>query len=894
MILTRFTKKALSIILLLTITFSLVTTPVKAAQSTVDDLKGHWAEPQLRKWAEGDLLKGYNGAYYPDQPITRAELITLINRSFKLSEKAEIKFTDLVPSHWAYDQIAIAVKAGYVKGYDDQTIRLDQPISREESAVMVTALLELDSSSLSDLSQFKDAASISEWSKPAILALLSKTIIVGNKEGNFTPKGKLTRAEAVTLLEKAIEYANLSTDAAYSAAGVYGPETGTETIKGNVIVSAPGITLQNIIIEGNLTLTEGIGEGDAFLKKVTVKGETTIQGGGLNSIHLEDSVMVRISIDKKTGTVRVVVSGESSIQSVVVHSPVKLEESSLTNSGFANVELSKDLPTGSQVSLIGQFEDVQVLSSNIKVSIPSGSIKQLNVAEGTVNTEVNVNANASIMELVLNAVAKLLGEGTIAKATVNNGAAGSTFEKNPTAMDGEAAKTIPTPTPIPSSTTTSPSTSTSTPTPSTPTPTPSIPTPSTPTPSEPTPTPSNNCTGTTDECRNAKLLNLTVSGYTLNQQDANQYTTDATGFSPEVLSYSVITVRDMAPASTTLSITKSTYSTVSYAAWDSGSVFIKAGTITDKQSSFDLQVAARQDMRIRITVTSGDHIASKTYEVITQYPRTLQEAVKIGSYSRSQSSPGGETTWKKEYSLQVGTLEGEKIHYNDSVSLFEFGVDTPFSTGTNNLTIPTEKAVGTGNWIVKISRNGNLIVSGEYHYDFTIAPVLTADIGLEAKAYTKQELIDTFNSYSGFSVPFESGYKLFINSAKVRLAYPNATYVMEGSQDMFKVESSLSQGLSLDELKVGTQPNGYNGFSMSYTNYIYYNNSSDRQEIGGSVSSQSDYEGASKLINDKFVYLALYDENFQLIGQYITVVEFDKDHVADGYTAVGNWVPTLP
>lgn len=92
--------------------------------------------------------------------------------------------------------------------------------------------------------------------------------------------------------------------------------------------------------------------------------------------------MVRVSVDKQTGTVRVVVVGESAIQHVVVHSPVKLEESNVTDSGFANVEIAKNMPQGSEVQLVGQFEDVRVLSSDIKVSIPSGSVKQLNVEEG--------------------------------------------------------------------------------------------------------------------------------------------------------------------------------------------------------------------------------------------------------------------------------------------------------------------------------------------------------------------------------------------------------------------------------------------------------------------------------------------------------------------------------
>jgi hypothetical protein len=882
MTLFRFTKKTVSIIVLLALSMSLMTT-ARASQTSSDDLKGHWAESELHKWVEGDLLKGYNGAYYPDRPITRAELITLINRSFKLSETTEIKFSDLAPSHWAYDQSAIAVKAGYVKGYDDQTIRLDQTIAREESAVMVANLLELEPSGVGEIAQFKDAASISAWSKSAILALVNKSIMIGNANGDFAPQGKLTRAEAVTLLGKAIGYVK-PTATVYSTAGVYGPDTGTKTIKGDVVVSAPGVTLQNVIIEGSLTLAASIGEGDANFKKVTVKGTTTIQGGGSNSIHFDDSVLVRISIDKRSGTVRVVVVGESSVQQVVVHSPVKLEESNVTNSGFANVELSKDMPAGSQVQLIGQFEDVQVLTSDIKVSVPSGSIKQLNVGEGTTNTEIDVNANATVMDLVLNSVAKLLGQGTIAKATVNSGATGSTFQTQPTALDTKAAEgkavddKVATPTPTPSSDTTSNTGG----------------------------SPGGNtggdnggdsgnvtCTGTTDECRNARLLNLTVSGYTMNQLDADQYITDQVGFNPEVLAYSVVTTRTMAqPVTTTLSVTKSTYSTVRYDVWDKGTKNLKSGTITDDHNSFELEINAKQDFWIRISVNSGDGIGSKVYQVYIQYPRTLQEALKIGSYAHQTTV--GQTVYQRTYELQKGTLQGDRIHATDSVLLFEAGDPTPFLTCTSySCALPNEKvSTSSGVWNVEVKRGDTLLASGEYRYDFTNVEVLTSDIGLEVIPYTKQELINEFVNGSNLPAPIKYGYKVYVDTEKLTAAVPRAKYFVSGGEDMIGETTSFPQGLSVEDLKVGILPNGYSGSNSLTHVYYFYNNSTKRQQIFGSFYLNSDDEMAPKFVNDMFVYTGVFDENFELLGQYITVLQFDQEHVADGFTAVGNWNPT--
>lgn len=895
----KFLKKPALFVVLVSMFLSLISPAWASDQPVTDDLKGHWAETQLRKWAEQDLLKGFNGNYYPDRPITRAEFITLINRAFKLSEPADINFSDLGASHWAYGQIAIAVKAGYVKGYSDNTIRLNQVLSREEAAVMVANLLELKPGDSNEPAKFNDSSSISSWSKDAVFALADKSILIGNSAGDFLPQGKLTRAEAVALLDRAIEY-DKPKDVTYSTAGVYGPNTGTQTIKGNVVVSASGVTLQNVIIEGDLVLAEGIGEGDATFKKVTVKGTTTIRGGGPNSIHFEDSVLVRISIDKSTGTVRVVAAGNSSVQYVVVHSPVKLEESSVTNSGFANVEIAEGLPAGSQVELIGQYEDVSVKTSDIKVSISSGLVKQLTVGENAANTEINLTSSeASITELILNAVAKLLGQGTVDKATVNSGAAGSSFQVRPSTIDGASASTVATPSTGNTDGATVANTGGS---------------------------PSGNsggtsgggnggttgggnggstggnngggntgnngnapCAGTAEECRDANLVNITTSDYSLKQLDANSYTTGETGFNPEVFAYSLVTDRSMSePATVTFSITKSTYSTVSYSVADT----VYSGTISADNHSFSLKVNALQDMHMLIFVQSGDKIGHKVYTINIQYPRTIQEAFKFTSYTTKYWS-NGELVTQKDYNLQAGTLNGEKLLSTDSVLLYEVNDPTPFLTCTlkNSCTIPQNKITKEpGVWRIEVYRDGILIASGAYHYNFSIAPLLTSDIGFEANPFTKQELIDLLVKKPYLTKPLQSGYSVYIDPAKLRQAVPDAKYFAVGTSEMSGTVTSLPPGLSYEELKVGIQPSESSGYRMTNAYPINFG-SSKKQEIYDSYHYQSDYEADPKLVNDNFVYVVLYDQNLNLLGQFITVVHFDQDHLADGYTAVGNWVP---
>lgn len=84
---TKALKKPIFVMIMLIFSLSIMTT-AWAAQPDADDLQGHWAETRLRSWSDQGLLQGYNGKFNPDRPVTRAELVTLINRSLKYPNQA--------------------------------------------------------------------------------------------------------------------------------------------------------------------------------------------------------------------------------------------------------------------------------------------------------------------------------------------------------------------------------------------------------------------------------------------------------------------------------------------------------------------------------------------------------------------------------------------------------------------------------------------------------------------------------------------------------------------------------------------------------------------------------------------------------------------------------------
>jgi len=177
-----------------------------AANAASTDVSGHWAEKQLLAWKEKGLLNGYaDGTLRPDKPVTRGELMALTNRALGFTEEVAISFSDLRSTDWVYQDVARAVKAGYVQGNADGTIGAAKQISRQEAAVIMSRLLKQDVSSGDDtVAHFKDAKQIAPWAQAAVSAIVKAKVMVGDQKGTFRPQSTLTRAEAVVVLDRVI------------------------------------------------------------------------------------------------------------------------------------------------------------------------------------------------------------------------------------------------------------------------------------------------------------------------------------------------------------------------------------------------------------------------------------------------------------------------------------------------------------------------------------------------------------------------------------------------------------------------------------------------------------------------------------------------------------------
>ena len=196
-------KKKLLIALILAICFVL-TIGGNAFAASFSDVQNHWAQAQIEKWADQGLIGGdQDGTFKPNKQVSRAEFVAMTNRAFDIKGTgAGVDFADVRATDWFYGEVS---KAYYMAGYQDNTFKPNQSISRQEAAAILSRLLQLDTAAGSDtLSKFNDADKIPQWSRGAVAAVVSEGLMGGYPDQTFKPTNPITRAEAVVTLDRAI------------------------------------------------------------------------------------------------------------------------------------------------------------------------------------------------------------------------------------------------------------------------------------------------------------------------------------------------------------------------------------------------------------------------------------------------------------------------------------------------------------------------------------------------------------------------------------------------------------------------------------------------------------------------------------------------------------------
>ena len=146
---------------------------------------------------------GYpEGNVRPESPITREEVATIFFRLLKDNMRNELLaktngFTDIDDDRWSNTAISTLINGGFLTGYEDGTFRPDAPITRAEFATIAS---RLDTMITDATHNFTDVSG--HWAEAYIANAVAKGWITGYEDGTFCPDQIITRAEAVTIVNR--------------------------------------------------------------------------------------------------------------------------------------------------------------------------------------------------------------------------------------------------------------------------------------------------------------------------------------------------------------------------------------------------------------------------------------------------------------------------------------------------------------------------------------------------------------------------------------------------------------------------------------------------------------------------------------------------------------------
>ena len=193
-----------------TIFFRLLTEEVRTANSTQsnslsDVTRGQWFNHAVSTLSSMGIVKGHNdGTFAPNAPITRAEFAAIAARFDDKNTDTSSKFTDIA-SHWAKNEIGIAANKGWINGYPDGTFRPNQYITRAEAMTLVNCVLnrlpENSSDLLDSMIKWPDNSDASAWYYLAVQEA-TNSHYYKTKENKFEKWTELRETRDWTELEK--------------------------------------------------------------------------------------------------------------------------------------------------------------------------------------------------------------------------------------------------------------------------------------------------------------------------------------------------------------------------------------------------------------------------------------------------------------------------------------------------------------------------------------------------------------------------------------------------------------------------------------------------------------------------------------------------------------------
>ena len=172
-----------------------------------------WCYDTVDRAVSAGIFKGVTETEFaPDTAFSRAMLVTVLYRMAGEPETQgfEEPFVDIPEDYWCYDALVWAYNNGIVNGYNDNTFRPRNSISRQALCAMLARYMRYEGKELSGfetgvINSYKDVSSVSAGFAADVDILCTLDIVHGYENGTLRPMNGATRAQAATMIMRMLD-----------------------------------------------------------------------------------------------------------------------------------------------------------------------------------------------------------------------------------------------------------------------------------------------------------------------------------------------------------------------------------------------------------------------------------------------------------------------------------------------------------------------------------------------------------------------------------------------------------------------------------------------------------------------------------------------------------------
>lgn len=380
--------------LLLTLAMVLSLAPMAFAADEFPDMPAE-DDPSyaaVKSAVDNAIMTGENGELNLEGTILRSTVAKMVVTAFAAKGEADLSgYPDVMDGAWYASWMAKANQMGIMTGTSGKMNPGSEVTLAEVAAMLCRAL---------GLSVDEDATveGVAAWAAPYVKALIDAKYITA--EDAAAAHEPMTRGAFAEVIYKV------------SGEGNYAKEENaeiTEDVNGNIVITANGVSLKGITVKGDIIIADGVDTGSVVLDGVKVEGRIVVRGAGaeLTNGTTASSTVVAATTGEATvkaddgsdaGDIAVAGTNGMAADKVVIDmAEPKVTVTTATEVAVQNAE-------GGEITL---------QAPNASLSVESGTVANVTVADGASGVKVDVAEGATIDKVTTNTDLAVTGEGTV-------------------------------------------------------------------------------------------------------------------------------------------------------------------------------------------------------------------------------------------------------------------------------------------------------------------------------------------------------------------------------------------------------------------------------------------------------------------------------------------------